>query len=367
MLTEEMQLTAGEKGLLNIRGAAMTALFHAFPLLPDKLITGATANLLDVARESPMGKQFLNRAMLTLKRMLKEVNPVVRRKLIDNFLLNEGIRGDRIRMKIARQVGFDLPALLVISPTMRCPLRCTGCYSAQYSREKDLDFQVLDNLIAEAKSIGIYFFVISGGEPFVYPHLFDLFEKHNDAWFQVYTSGIFLDKENSRRIAELGNVNPCISVEGFAAETDLRRGEGHYKKVLNAFANLREVGVPFGFSATATRKNNELIVSDEFVDFYARQGAQIGWYFQYMPIGRKPDFDLVPTPRQRMYRFYRMIQLRERFDTFLVDFWNDGWLTGGCIAGARRYLHINHRGDIEPCVFCQVTAENIYKKGLLDA
>jgi MoaA/NifB/PqqE/SkfB family radical SAM enzyme len=366
MLTKEMELTRAETRALKTRSAAMSVLFSSFPYIPNKLIHYWTRNLLEVAR-LPMGKRFFEQAMMTLKQMLKQVNPTVRKKIVKNFFINECIRGDTIRTKIARNIGFELPALIVISPTMRCPLRCTGCYSAQYAQNADLEFPVFDQLITEAKSMGIYFFVISGGEPFAYPHIYDLFKKHNDAWFQVYTSGVFLNKENTRRIAELGNVNPCISVEGFEAETDRRRGKGHYKKVLTAFQNMRDAGVPFGFSATATRENNNLIMSDEFVDFYSKQGALVGWYFQYMPIGRQPNLDLVPTPQQRMHRFYRMIQLREKFNIFLVDFWNDGWLTGGCIAGSRRYLHINHKGDIEPCVFCQIAVENIHKKGLLDA
>jgi hypothetical protein len=34
------------------------------------------------------------------------------------------------------------------------------------------------------------------------------------------------------RLAELGNVMPCIGVEGFEAETDRRRGKGHFQKLL---------------------------------------------------------------------------------------------------------------------------------------
>jgi hypothetical protein len=49
----------------------------------------------------------------------------------------------------------------------------------------------------------------------------------------------------------------------------------------------------------------------------------------------------------------------------LVDFWNDGALVGGCIAGDR-YLHINCRGDVEPCVFVHFSVDNIRKKTLAE-
>jgi MoaA/NifB/PqqE/SkfB family radical SAM enzyme len=365
MIPGTYTLTRWERFGVRVRSAALSAVFKAYRHIPEGAIRYLILKLLNM-KVSRLHGRFIENLAITFKNALNEVNPASYRKIGRNFFINECIRGSAERRKIARTIKREIPDLLVISPTMKCPLRCAGCYSARYAREDDLDPKVFDDLLAEAKSMGIYFFVLSGGEPLTYPGVYDIFEKHSDAWFQVYTSGATLNRENAARLAAAGNVNPCISVEGFEKETDARRGEGHFKKVLAAFENLRESKIPFGFSATATRNNNDLIMSDTFVNFYRQQGARIGWYFQYMPIGREPDLALVPTPEQRIYRHYRMIQLREKFDMMLADFWNDGWLTHGCIAGARGYLHINHKGDIEPCVFCQISIDNIYKKSLFE-
>ena len=40
---------------------------------------------------------------------------------------------------------------------------------------------------------------------------------------------------------------------------------------------------------------------------------------------------------------------------------------GGCIAGGRRYLHINANGDVEPCVFIHYSNVNIRQHTLLEA
>jgi MoaA/NifB/PqqE/SkfB family radical SAM enzyme len=314
----------------------------------------------------PMGQQFLEKALVSLKRALRRANPRCRAKIIDNLIINEMVRGQAQRSWVSEQLGYEIPLLLVLSPTMRCPLRCYGCYSAEYARNSDLEYPVLDRIVSQAKELGAYFMVISGGEPFIYEGIYDLWRAHDDVFFQVYTSGVELDDHNVATLAKLGNVMPCISVEGFEAETDRRRGKGHFRMLLQAFARLRNAGIPFGVSATATRENNEIITSDEFVRFYAEQGALVGWYFQYMPIGREPIFDLLPTPAQRLSRYHRIQALRDRHDILLADFWNDGPLVGGCIAGGRRYLHINNAGDVEPCVFCQLSTDNIHDKSLLD-
>ncbi len=361
----ELQMPSKRRSTLAARSALLSATVRASTHLPDAWLTAMVRGLTG-KNQFPMGQRFLEKALLTLKRAMGRVNPRARRKIIDNLIINEMVYGQAQRNWVTQQLGFEIPSLLVVSPTMRCPLRCYGCYSAEYARNSDLERERFDGLLGEAKALGDYFMVISGGEPFTYDGIFDLWEKHSDIWFQVYTSGVLLNEANVATLARLGNVMPCISVEGFEAETDRRRGKGQFKRLLEAFARLRDAGVPFGVSATATRENNDLITSDEFVEFYQEQGALVGWYFQYMPIGREPVLDLVPTPEQRLSRYHRLQTLRERYDILLADFWNDGPLVGGCIAGGRRYLHVNNAGDVEPCVFCQLSTDNIHEKSLLD-
>jgi len=91
----------------------------------------------------------------------------------------------------------------------------------------------------------------------------------------------------AKKLAKLGNVAPAISIEGFEKETDDRRGPGTFKKIMEAMDNLKEAGVPFGFSVTPTKLNIEALMSDEFVDLMIQKGCSFGWYFQYVPVGRK--------------------------------------------------------------------------------
>ena len=132
--------------------------------------------------------------------------------------------------------------------------------------------------------------VISGGEPNAWPHLTEMLELHSDAIFQLYTNGTLIDDKRTDEFARLGNVLPCISVEGFEKETDERRGKGTFRKISDAMDRLKEGGVLFGFSATATRENNEFIVSDEFLDYYNDKGISIEAYDRKCDIGNAHDF-----------------------------------------------------------------------------
>jgi MoaA/NifB/PqqE/SkfB family radical SAM enzyme len=275
--------------------------------------------------------------------------------------------------------GSAPPWFLVISPTRACNLKCTGCYANSgagtgYPQATSLSWDMLDRIMTEAKKLwGVALFVFSGGEPLVYrsqgKDLLDIVEKHKDCLFLMFTNGTLVTRETAQRLARLGNLTPALSVEGLSEPTDQRRGEGVFAKVLDAMAHLREQGVPFGISMTATRANCEQILSDSLLDFYfEEQGAFYAFIFQYMPIGRFPNLEWMPSPAQRIPFWQRSWKVVRQRQLFLLDFWNHGPLVEGCIAAGRErgYLHVDWNGDVMPCVFMPYIAANlpeIYQHG----
>ncbi len=295
-----------------------------------------------------------------------------------NILFKKGFLKENERHESFKEEhGIYPPGFLVISPTMNCNLSCRGCYAGSSSANlATLPIEISDWICRQKEELwGSHFTVISGGEPFVYKSrgktLFDLFENHPDQYFLVYTNGTLLNRENAERLAELGNVTPAVSVEGFEKETDERRGRGVYKKILKAFENLREAGVPFGISTTAFKNNAEVISSDEFVEFYFdKQGAIYQWIFQYMPIGRGRLLKNMLTPEQRMYLYEDTWKRIRKDKRFIADFWNCGTVSDGCIAAGGGtgdgYLYIESNGIIAPCVFNPFSTHNakdIYRTG----
>jgi MoaA/NifB/PqqE/SkfB family radical SAM enzyme len=316
--------------------------------------------------EKVQERDFLENLLVSLKKTLINAPPQTREKIIMNLVNNAMILGQSKRKKFEEKYGINPPNHLVLSPSMSCNLKCFGCYAWEYPKSSELPYDVCNRVIEEANDMGIYFFVITGGEPFYWEHFFDFLEEHNDCFFQIYTNGQLIDEKAAKRLAELGNAIVCISVEGLREETEARRGKGSWDGIMKAMDNLKENGVLFGYSVTAIRSNNELIVSDEFIDLFIEKGCFLGWYFNYIPTGKDPDLDLMPTPEQRDYRRRRILELRKTKDIIPIDFWNDGPLVHGCMAGGKNYLHINVNGDVEPCVFIHFAADNIKEKSLAE-
>jgi len=296
------------------------------------------------------------------KRIFKDLHPNYR-KLILNFFVNSIIWSLSKRREIKKEKGFLPPFSIVISPSMRCNLNCKGCYAGQYRKEKGLSVDLVDSIISQGKKMGILFYTISGGEPFLRKDLLKVYEKHNDCVFHIYTNGTLLNKLYAQKLVELGNIMPLISIEGSIEETDARRGKGIYKKVMHTMDILKEEKVPFGFSATHTSLNTKKILSDEFIDLMIEKGAILGWFFQYIPIGQKPNLTFIPSIEDRDLRRRTILRWRNTKSIATYDFWNDGHYVRGCIAGGR-YLHIVSNGDVEPCVFVHFAVDNIKDKSL---
>jgi len=288
-------------------------------------------------------------------------------KLFDSF---GGIftRGRERVEAFKAKYGLEPPGFITISPTDHCNLRCEGCYaSSSEAKHTKLSYETFSRIVREQKELwGSHFTVISGGEPFIYRDkgrtLLDLAAEHQDTFFQVFTNGTLISEKVAEKLADVGNITPAISVEGFAEQTDQRRGKGVHKRILKGMENLRQAGVPFGISVTATSKNVDILLTDEFWDFYFdQQGALYSWLFQYMPVGRAYTLSLMISPEKRMQLYHHVWRHVREKERFIADFWNSGTVSTGCIAAGVHggYFHILWDGQVTPCVFNHYSTDNI--------
>ena len=357
-----------------VAGAMLRLLSHVSPetflnlsMLASKLIEGESASAAVTAVKESLREGEKGQATRMFRRVMTELSPHCLHKVGRNLFINGMLRSSSLRAEFEMKNGFSPPFTLLISPTMQCNLQCTGCYSGRYIREKGLSFELMDRILGEARSMGSMFTVFSGGEPLTRKaDLFNLVEKHGDMYFMFYTNGTLINDEVADELYRLGNAGAVISLEGFEAATDARRGKGVFNRVMAAMDRLHQRGVPFGTSLTVTSQNIEQITSDAFFAHLLDKGVMVCWLFLFMPVGKDPDVSLMPTPEQREYLRQRDAALRAEFPIFIADFWNDAPHVGGCIAAGRNYLHINSNGDVEPCVFTHFAVDNIQTKSLAE-
>ena len=303
-----------------------------------------------------------------MMRFWYDIDDAQRKKLFEDFFLNAAISGWAKQEEARAKYNCNIPWAILMDPTSACNLHCIGCWAAEYGNRMSLSFDELDDIIRQGKETGTYMYLFSGGEPLVRKDdIIKLCEKHDDCLFLAFTNATLIDEKFADEMLRVKNFVPAISVEGFEEATDSRRGKGTYAKIMKAMKILRERKLLFGVSCCYTSANYMDIGSEEYFDAMVDWGAMFCWLFTYMPVGKGAVCDLMATDEQRAYMFRKIHEYRSTKPIFTMDFWNDGEYAGGCIAGGRRFLHINANGDIEPCAFIHYSDTNIREHTLLEA
>lgn len=296
------------------------------------------------------------------------LNPQMRTKLLKTLIVDANLLAWPEQEKNREKYQCNVPWAILLDPTSACNLHCTGCWAAEYGYKQNLSFEDINSIVTQGKELGTHIYIYTGGEPLVRKHdLIRICEKHQDCVFLCFTNSTLIDEAFCDDMIRVGNFVPAISAEGNEHTTDARRGEGTYAKIEHAMKLLRERDLPFGISTCWTSANADTVATEENMDWMIGEGALFCWYFHFMPVGRNATPELMPTPEQREHMYHFIREMREKKPLFTLDFQNDGEFVGGCIAGGRRYLHINAAGDVEPCVFIHYSNANIHDVSLLDA
>lgn len=325
-----------------------------------------------VTHETKMIQQALadpdNNWTQLLRSLWTDIDDSQRLRLFETFVINNSMLGTPKQRRNSEKYDCNIPWAVLMDPTSACNLHCTGCWAAEYGDKLNLSLDELDSIIKQANQLGTYFFIYSGGEPLVRKKdIITLCEKHPDCAFLSFTNGTLIDEDFADEMLRVKNFVPAISVEGFAEATDSRRGDGTYAKVVRAMEILKRKKLAFGVSCCYTSQNVNDIGSNAYFDEMIRLGAKFMWLFTYIPVGGDAVPELMVNATQREWMYHQLRAFRKTKALFTMDFWNDGEYADGCIAGGRRYLHINANGDIEPCAFIHYSDANIRTDTLLQA
>lgn len=108
-----------------------------------------------------------------------------------------------------------VPYSVNISLTERCPLRCPFCFH-EYENYHELDFQTVCNYIDELSFLGTAQVQFSGGEPLLYPKLFEIISYSHLRGLRTVmsTSGIGMSEKMAENLKKSGLDCCYISLNG---------------------------------------------------------------------------------------------------------------------------------------------------------
>jgi MoaA/NifB/PqqE/SkfB family radical SAM enzyme len=296
-------------------------------------------------------------------------------------------KAERTRDRL-RSEKLRVPPVLIMSITSRCNLACVGCYAtatgtvqnsvSQMPNQYQLDLERWKSVITEARELGVFGFIIAGGEPFLYPGLVELCMKFKDRFFLIVTNGTAISKADFQRLSRASNIAVIVSVEGGEKSTDARRGPGVFRRTQKTLQHLWKAGVLTGFSATVTRENYEYWMDHRHLNDYMTKGLRIGVFIEYIPttaadapsrqsLSPCSDNGLMLTEEEREKFRAHILNFRESNPMIILHSPNDEEYYGGCVSAGRGFAHVTPGGDVTPCPVSNLATHNLQSSSLREA
>lgn len=292
------------------------------------------------------------------KRLLLETD----KRLLWKLVWHAGFRGIRSVQKHKRRLrrGEFFPPFLYISLINSCNLRCQGCWVDVSAKQAKIEVDAMDRILDEARRMGNSFFGILGGEPLMHSDLLEVFRRHPDCYFQVFTNGQLITDESAAEMRRLGNVSPLISVEGNEIVSDQRRGHhAVWSRTMDGLDHCLKHKLLTGVCTSLCQTNLDLL-TEAWLDRLIERGVMYAWFHIYRAVGPESRPELSLTPEQQRHAREFVVTMRAKKPILIVDAYHDGLGSSLCPAAVGFTHHIGPWGDIEPCPIIQLAKESIY-------
>lgn len=289
------------------------------------------------------------------------------RRTLDNIRfigLRPVIAGRALAGAIAARAGHSRLRSIDLDVTYRCPLSCSQCYAADYTRAGPvLTGGELTGLFEQAQRLGAIHVNISGGEALLRDDLEDIVARARNSGLLVSlcTSGMGLRQRRLRRLKEAGLDVLLLSLDSHEASIhDSNRGiPGLFQTVLDAARFARSMGLRVGFNTVATSAK----IGDGTIQRLAEIARAVDAHLNLtvpVAIGRWHDNDRILLSEHDRRRFLDLLG-RNRIRTDTMS--NFGPI--GCPAGSEK-LSITPDGSVRACQVLSPTYGNVRREPLRD-
>ncbi len=256
--------------------------------------------------------------------------------------------------------------------SLLCNFRCQYCYVPNPDELKnELTRDEIKDLILQAKNLGARKIIILGGEPMLYPEIFEMmqFIKDNGMAIEMFTNGTNIDKTAAKKLFDY-NVTVVLKLNSFKEEIQdkLAGVKGAYKIIWEAFNNLQDAGYPsqesvLGISTVICNDN-----FDELLDLWQwiRDRKLIPYFEMITPQGRARENDVkLEVDSQKVKElFFKISEIDKKQ-------YGQVWDPQPPLVGNKCLRHqfscvVNSRGFVMPCVGVTIPVGNVRQTKLAE-
>ncbi len=254
--------------------------------------------------------------------------------------------------------GLRAPVNVTWEITYACNLSCIHCLSDSGKRRPgelttDECYQVIDDLARNK----VFQFNIGGGEPFMRPDFLELMDYAHEKGMVtcISTNGTRIDAETARRLRH-PLVYIQVSLDGATPESnDAIRGEGSFRKVIQALEYLKRESIEVSINTVLTRRSIDELdkLKDLAADFSAKLRVS-----RFRPSGRgKQAWSELNVSRNQMLDFSTWLSEHLHVstgDSFFSVSTEERRSLGLNMCGACKLTCcLSPQGKVYPCAFLQ--------------
>ncbi len=275
----------------------------------------------------------------------------------------------RLHLRQKQHKHGDLRTLS-LDVTSTCNLKCAKCYAEVFAGTKPVALEVLKKAVDEAYRLGVYHYVLQGGEPITEPSRLEAILRMiypEETYINVVSNGWMMTSERIRWLKDLNVDKISFSLDsGIEKEHDAERGAGSYARVLEAIDDVLAQGLLSSISTVVTHQS---LYSKGFklaYDHAQKKGIRIDVQIAE-PVGKWDGRrEILMTPEDT--RYIKELQIKSPFLSNGQRMVSRDIYSGDrdhCPAGGE-FMAIANDGSVLPCNFLHYSLGNIRDRSLAD-
>lgn len=258
-------------------------------------------------------------------------------------------------------------AIIQFQYSYLCNMACKHCSIKRFQNRPDQERftpEKTKELAKQADELGLARFVITGGEPLVFPDLDEVVEAINPDKFYINmdTNGFLLDKEKARHLLSIGIDRVQLSIDSLIPEEHdkLRNRKGAYDKAMKAFEACKETGLDVFIQTVVTKQRLYDTEFLQFVKFFNERDTTV--FVNYAkPVGSwEGKYDTMINMEDINYT--KELEKTYNLCTHLTPAYGRDL---GCIA-VKGMVSVTEFGDVQPCPYIHTSIGNVFKEPLKD-
>ena len=294
----------------------------------------------------------LNNKELSGRNYLKENKPYVYEKVLK--FTEKYNRGESI-------------AIIQLQYDYICNMKCEHCSIEAYQKnsagKKKITPADVAKLSKQADEMGLARFVISGGEPTVFPDLDDLVAAIDPEKFYINCdSNGYLLAEKAEHMKKIGIDRIQLSIDSLNPEEhdEFRRKPGAWKRAMEGIEECKKIGLPLYIQTVVTKQRLYSREFTDFLEYFNNQGLNVFVTFA-KPVGAYAGhYESMINAKDLAYE--RELEKKYRLCTHLTPGYG---LNMGCI-GVKGFVSVTQYGDVQPCPYLHCSIGNIFDTPLKD-